>query len=134
MNRTNENPTTPDPHFVDIAKGILERYCLAFEALAKGDGAETPPSPAGRRLRRPWKIVSGGQTGVDRAGLVAAMELGLPTGGWVPCGRLAEDGVVPEAFSTLRECPSGGFRERTRVNVIDSDATLIPVDALPLVG
>lgn len=42
--------------------------------------------------------------------------------------------VVPEVFSTLRECPSGGFRERTRVNVIDSDATLILVDALPLVG
>ena len=84
--------------------------------------------------RRPWKIVSGGQTGVDRAGLVAAMELGLPTGGWVPCGRLTEDGVVPAVFSTLRECPSGGFRERTRANVIDSDATLILVDALPVVG
>ena len=84
--------------------------------------------------RRPWKIVSGGQTGVDRAGLVAAMWFSIPTGGWVPCGRLAEDGVVPEGFYTLRECPSGGFRERTRVNVLDSDATLILVDTLPLVG
>ena len=134
MNPTNETQTTPDPHFVDIAKGILERHRPAFEALAKGGGTEIPPPSEGRRLRRPWKIVSGGQTGVDRAGLVAAMELGLPTGGWVPCGRLAEDGVVPAMFSTLRECPTGGFRERTRVNVIDSDATLILVDALPLVG
>ena len=78
--------------------------------------------------------MSGGQTGVDRAGLVAAMWFSIPTGGWVPCGRLAEDGVVPEGFYTLRECPSGGFRERTRANVLDSDATLILVDTLPLVG
>jgi len=84
--------------------------------------------------RRPWKIVSGGQTGVDRAGLVAAMSFSIPTGGWVPRGRLAEDGVVPEGFNTLRECPSGGFRERTRANVLDSDATLILADTLPLVG
>ncbi len=84
--------------------------------------------------RRPWKIVSGGQTGVDRAGLVAAMSFSIATGGWMPCGRLAEDGVVPKGFYTLKECPSGGFRERTRRNVVDSDATLILVDTLPLVG
>jgi hypothetical protein len=84
--------------------------------------------------RRPWKIVSGGQTGVDRAGLVAAMWFSIPTGGWMPCGRLAEDGVVPEGFYTLKECPTGGFRERTRMNVVDSDATLILVDTLPLTG
>ena len=52
----------------------------------------------------------------------------------MPCGRLAEDGVVPEGFYTLKECPTGGFRERTRRNVIDSDATLILVNTLPLVG
>ena len=86
------------------------------------------------RNRRPWKIVSGGQTGVDRAGLAAAMSYSIETGGWTPCGRLAEDGVVPEGFYTLKECPTGGFRERTRMNVIDSDATLILVDALPLTG
>ena len=84
--------------------------------------------------RRPWTIVSGGQTGVDRAGLAAAMSYSIETGGWTPCGRLAEDGVVPEGFYTLKECPTGGFRERTRMNVVDSDATLILVDTLPLVG
>ncbi len=84
--------------------------------------------------RRPWIIVSGGQTGVDRAGLAAAMSYSIGTGGWTPCGRLAEDGVVPEGFYTLKECPTGGFRERTRMNVIDSDATLILVDTLPLTG
>ena len=84
--------------------------------------------------RRPWIIVSGGQTGVDRAGLAAAMSYSIETGGWMPCGRLAEDGVVPEGFYTLKECPTGGFRERTRMNVVDSDATLILVDTLPLTG
>ena len=84
--------------------------------------------------RRPWKIVSGGQTGVDRAGLTTAMSYYIETGGWVPKGRLAEDGVVPEGFYTLKECPTGGFRERTRMNVVDSDATLILVDTLPLTG
>jgi hypothetical protein len=84
--------------------------------------------------RRPWKIVSGGQTGVDRAGLTTAMSYYIETGGWVPKGRLADDGIVPERFNTLQECPTGGFRERTRMNVIDSDATLILVDTLPLTG
>jgi hypothetical protein len=78
--------------------------------------------------------VSGGQTGADRAGLAAAMSYSIETGGWTPCGRLAEDGVVPEGFYTLKECPTGGFRERTRMNVVDSDATLILVDTLPLTG
>ncbi len=97
--------------------------------------AKTPLAPLSKSMnRRPWKIVSGGQTGVDRAGLVAAMSFSIATGGWMPCGRLAEDGVVPEGFYTLQECPSGGFRERTRRNMLDSDATLILVDALPLVG
>lgn len=84
--------------------------------------------------RRPWKIVSGGQTGIDRAALVAAMTFSIPHGGWVPKGRLAEDGVVPEDFYGLKECPDGSYRERTRLNVRDSDATLILADALPLTG
>lgn len=97
--------------------------------------AKTPIVSLSRSMnRRPWKIVSGGQTGVDRAALVAAMSYSIATGGWMPKGRLAEDGVVPEGFYTLRECPTGGFRERTRANVYDSDATLILVDTLPLAG
>ena len=105
------------------------------ENQEQADFVKTPFVPMSKSMnRRPWKIVSGGQTGVDRAGLVAAMSFSIATGGWVPCGRLAEDGVVPEGFYTLQESPSGGFRERTRRNVVDSDATLILVDALPLVG
>ncbi len=92
------------------------------------------PIPGTNLNRRPWKIVSGGQTGVDCAGLVAAMALGIPHGGWVPRGRLAEDGVVPEEFYGMRESRSSGYRWRTRANIVDSDATLILVEALPLTG
>ena len=81
-----------------------------------------------------WIIVSGGQTGVDRAALVAAMSFSMSFGGWVPKGRLAEDGVVPEGFYAMKELPEGGYRERTRANVRDSDATLILVYKLPLTG
>ena len=81
--------------------------------------------------KRPWRIISGGQTGVDRAGLVAAMSYSIPVGGWVPKGRMAEDGVVPEGFYDMQEC-EGGYRERTRANVYSGDATLILSDKFPL--
>lgn len=84
--------------------------------------------------KKRWMIVSGGQTGVDRAALVAAMTFSIPFGGWIPKGRFAEDGMVPEGFYSLKELPEGGYRARTRANVRDSDATLILVDALPLTG
>ena len=70
------------------------------------------------------KVVSGGQTGVDRAALDAALAAGLPIGGWCPRGRRAEDGTIP-AIYPLRETPSQDYRERTRWNVRDSDGTLI---------
>jgi len=70
------------------------------------------------------RVVSGGQTGVDRAALDAAIEAGLETGGWCPAGRRAEDGRVPDRYP-LRETPSGGTEERTEWNVRDSDGTLV---------
>ena len=70
------------------------------------------------------KIISGGQTGVDRAGLDAALALGLAAGGWCPRGRRAEDGPIPGSYP-LRETASAAYRVRTRLNVRDSDATLI---------
>lgn len=81
--------------------------------------------------KRPWRIISGGQTGVDRAGLVAAMTYCIHIGGWLPKGRLAEDGVVPEDFYDMQEC-EGGYRERTRANVRSANATLILSDRFPL--
>jgi hypothetical protein len=70
------------------------------------------------------RIVSGGQTGVDRAALDAALELGLACGGWCPRGRLAEDGNIP-AHYPLRETPTDDYAERTEWNVRDSDGTLV---------
>ncbi len=74
--------------------------------------------------RLPERIVSGGQSGVDRAALDVALELGVPCGGWCPKGRLAEDGRIPERYP-LAETPSEEYPQRTEWNVRDSDATLI---------
>ncbi len=70
------------------------------------------------------KIVSGGQTGVDRSALDAAMELGILCRGWCPKGRRAEDGRIPSRYP-LEETDSLGYRRRTEQNVVDSDATLV---------
>jgi len=70
------------------------------------------------------RIVSGGQTGVDRAALDEAMALGLEVGGWCPRGRAAEDGVIPFHYP-LQEMPRAGYAARTKQNVVDSDGTLI---------
>ncbi|MBU2573050.1 MAG: putative molybdenum carrier protein [Elusimicrobia bacterium] len=70
------------------------------------------------------KIVSGGQTGVDRAALDAAMRLGLERGGFVPKGRLAEDGRIPDNYP-VEECAGEDYPARTRRNALESDATLI---------
>ena len=69
-------------------------------------------------------IVSGGQSGVDRAALDAALARGLDAGGWCPAHRWAEDGPVPARYP-LRETPSADPAQRTRWNVRDSDATLV---------
>jgi len=73
---------------------------------------------------RKLKIISGGQTGVDRAALDFAIRRGLEHGGWCPRGRLAEDGIIPPIYQ-LRETNSPEYEERTERNVLDSDATLI---------
>ena len=75
-------------------------------------------------MRNLKRIVSGGQTGADRAALDFAIDHGIEHGGWCPQGRLAEDGVIPEAYR-LREMPGEDYRQRTRQNVVDSDGTLI---------
>jgi len=70
------------------------------------------------------KIISGGQTGVDRAALDAALSLGVSTGGWCPEGRLDESGIIPPHYP-LQELPGGGYMERTARNVSDADGTVI---------
>ena len=81
------------------------------------------------------KIVSGGQTGVDRGGLQAAMDLGLDWGGWAPKGWRAEDGTIPPLYrANMQEHASANYLGRTRRNVVDSHATLIVTNAYPLSG
>jgi len=70
------------------------------------------------------KITSGGQTGVDRAALDAAIACGVPHGGWCPKGRLAEDGPIPSIYH-LQETDSGEYPVRTQANVEAADLTLI---------
>ena len=70
------------------------------------------------------KIVSGGQTGVDQAALMAAIAMGLEHGGWCPAGRRCERGRIPAVFQ-LTETFERNYTVRTEKNVIDSDATLI---------
>lgn len=70
------------------------------------------------------KIVSGGQTGVDRATLDVALKHGIECGGWCPAGRLDEFGRIPDSYP-VRELQAGGFTERTLQNVQDSDGTVV---------
>ena len=78
------------------------------------------------------KIVSGGQTGVDRGALDAALERQFPCGGWCPKGRLAEDGPIDKAYP-LNETPTANYPERTELNIRFSDGTLILTEG-PLTG
>lgn len=79
------------------------------------------------------KILSGGQTGVDRAALDVAIAVGIPHGGWCPKGCIAEDGVIPAHYN-LQETVSADYSERTTWNVRDSDGTLIILEGKPTGG
>jgi hypothetical protein len=70
-------------------------------------------------------IISGGQTGADRAALDTALAWGIPVRGWVPRGRTAEDGRIPDRYPALEETESDDAAERTRLNVRDCDGSLI---------
>lgn len=78
------------------------------------------------------QVISGGQTGVDRAGLDAALAAGIAIGGFCPKGRAAEDGSIPEHYPLVEI--DKGYRQRTRKNVEASDATLIIYSGMPVSG
>jgi hypothetical protein len=75
-------------------------------------------------IPRPRMIISGGQTGVDRAALDVALALGIPHGGFCPLGRRAEDGRIAEDYD-LTELDSPDYKVRTERNVLAAEATLI---------
>ncbi|HBP89242.1 MAG TPA: putative molybdenum carrier protein [Nitrospirales bacterium] len=80
------------------------------------------------------RIVSGGQTGADRAALDFALQVGIECGGWVPKGRMAEDGVISATYPNLLETESDDPRARTERNVRDSDCTLLVTRGAPCGG
>ena len=79
------------------------------------------------------KVVSGGQTGVDRAALDVAMELGIEVGGWCPRNRWAEDGRIPDSYP-LMEVRSENVHTRTQRNVECSSASLVITRGTPMGG
>ena len=78
------------------------------------------------------KIISGGQTGVDQAALDAAIAHGMQYGGWLPAGRRTENGPLSARY-TMQVLTTGGYPDRTRKNILDSDGTLI-ITKGPLTG
>ncbi len=70
------------------------------------------------------KIISGGQTGVDQAGLDVAIKHGISHGGAIPKGRMTEDGTLPDKYQ-LEEMSTKSYPKRTEKNVVDSDGTVI---------
>ncbi len=70
------------------------------------------------------KIITGGQTGADQAGLDVAIKHGIPHGGWIPKGRLTEDGPLGEEYK-LQEMETDSFPKRTEQNVLEADGTLV---------
>jgi hypothetical protein len=92
-------------------------FSLQRLRFTNGDKKESLP---GKLL----KVISGGQTGVDRGALDAALAFELECGGWCPAGRLAEDGKIPQHYP-VTELANAGYAERTARNVADSDGTLI---------
>jgi len=75
-------------------------------------------------MAAPTRIVSGGQTGADRAALDWAIAHGIPHGGWCPKGRKAEDGMSQAKYELI-ETPSTDYVQRTELNVRDSDGTVV---------
>ncbi len=92
--------------------------------MNRGRKLQAAETPGRIDLAHTVKIISGGQTGVDRGALDAALELDVACGGHCPKGRLAEDGEIPERYP-LEAIESTHYPDRTLKNVQDSDGTLV---------
>ena len=85
-------------------------------------------------IRMVKQIISGGQTGVDRAALDFSIQVGIACGGWVPKGRIAEDGIIPAKYPNLKEAEAENPKLRTELNVRDADGTLLITRGTPTGG
>ncbi len=101
-----------------LAIGVMQGKAIALPVTTPSEKRESISSH-----QRLW-VVTGGQTGVDRAALDTALSLLLPVRGWCPKGRLAEDGKIPSVYP-LQETTSTDYAVRTEWNVRDSDGTLV---------
>jgi hypothetical protein len=110
------------------ALAMCVRMIRQYKLLRRGRYAFDDRGPV-----RPQKIISGGQTGVDRAALDAAIALTIPCGGYCPRGRRAEDGPIPVHYP-LTETASADYPERTARNVREADGTLILTRGAPSTG
>lgn len=79
------------------------------------------------------RIITGGQTGVDRGAMEAALGAGFTCGGHCPEGRLAEDGTIPERYP-VRELPGGGYAARSEANVASADGVVVFAPGTPTGG
>jgi hypothetical protein len=86
-----------------------------------------------KSIEKKFKVISGGQTGVDRAALDVALELNIPCGGWCPKGRKAEDGTIDQKYP-LQETNSSDYAVRTEMNIKDRDGILILTWGQPRCG
>jgi len=108
----------------------MKHYSEMDEVIRDGSkppklGSYSPPIPYLAEMPKAInKIISGGQTGADRAALDFAIAHNIPHGGWCPKGRKAEDGVISSRYQ-LNEMATGDYLKRTKQNIADSDATLI---------
>ncbi len=109
---------------------MVESLQIELDPFMTPSPLKTSPPLIPSNFRSHWRlerIVSGGQTGVDRAALDVAIELSIEHGGWCPRGRIAEDGTIPKSYR-LKELDTSDYNQRTQRNVLDSDATLILYD------
>ena len=111
----------------------IEDQIIKGEPLGLASFAERAKITRLERTLQVRKVVSGGQTGADRAALDVAIELGMPCGGWCPKGRKAEDGPIPNKYP-LQETPSGDYVQRTEWNVRNSSGTLVVTRGKPTGG
>ena len=77
------------------------------------------------KICKSLKFVSGGQTGTDIAAIDFAIENDLDWGGWIPKDRRNDESGIPTSYTRFKECEKYNYRKRTKLNVIDSDGTLM---------